>query len=79
MSIVEPYLRRDYKISREKDYWPLITLILWMLAIATWAYVLTPTVKADELSYKDVHTEAQACAWLHAHPGRIKGVTWCNL
>ena len=71
--------RRDYK-QKPDHFWRTIALILWVGAIATWLYVLTPTVRAEnELNYRDVHTEAEACAWLHAHPDRVTNVKWCDL
>lgn len=86
---ISKYERRDfcgYFSERDRQYAETnvfimtIALILFIAGIALWLFILTPTVRAEgELQYKDVHTEAQACKFLHQHPGSITNVTWCNL
>lgn len=74
------FAERDRNVREGNLFLLTLSLILLIAGIAYWIFLLTPTVKAgDSLRYQDVHTETEACAYLHQHPGSIKNVTWCKL
>lgn len=77
---ISSWERRDYRKPKELNFWKWIALIMWVAAISTWLYVLTPTVRAeDDIRFQDVHTEREACYYMHKHPETVTNVKWCDL
>lgn len=77
---IPKYLQRKPIEKQELSLWVYIGGALLVMALTLWLYILTPTVRAeDTIKYSEVHTEHEACMYLHQHPGHVKGINHCEL